>query len=108
MRLDPCAGVIGPKATVIVALRNHRSNDPHLALETATSEFRVRDKDCQFDIFRHMDANPIHGGAYNLTDWDFASVEVYGGIDAHQAPPGKGHPISLADGQGSSLYRATS
>ena len=41
----------------------------------------------EFDIFRHMvtyeDANPIHGGAYNLTDWDFASVEVYGGIDDH-------------------------
>ena len=39
------------------------------------------------DIFRHMvtyeDANAIASNWYNLTEWDFASVEVYGGVDAH-------------------------
>ena len=55
----------------------------------------------EFDIFRHMvtyeDANAIASNWYNLTDWDFASVEVYGGVDAH-------HNMTLAAYRGKPVY----
>jgi len=41
----------------------------------------------ELDPFRHMvtyeDANAIASNHYNLSEWDFASVEVYGNVNAH-------------------------
>jgi hypothetical protein len=55
----------------------------------------------EFDIFRHMvtyeDANAMASNWYNLTAWDFASVEVYGGVDAH-------HQMTLAAFRGKPVY----
>eukprot|EP00947_MAST-08B_sp_MAST-8B-sp1_P004362 g4362.t1 len=55
----------------------------------------------EFDIFRHQvtyeDANALALNWYNLSAWDFASVEVYGGVDAH-------HNMTLAAFRGKPVY----
>ena len=47
----------------------------------------------EMDPFRHLvtyeDANAIASNWYNLTEWSFASVETYGGVESH-------HNMSLA------------
>ena len=55
----------------------------------------------EMDPFGHLvtyeDANAIASNWYNLSEWDFASVETYGGIESH-------HNMSLAAYRGKPVY----
>ena len=55
----------------------------------------------EMDPFRHLvtyeDANAIASNWYNLSEWSFASVETYGGIEAH-------HNMSLEAYRGKPVY----